>query len=161
MIVDNLQHSTLYPLGKAWQLAFDFLHSVTSETPDGKYNLQGEDIFGLVMSYETRTCEMSFTEAHRKYLDIQTVVVGSENIACYETEELIVDQTYEPSKDVELFKLPDMPCSKIYLSKGSFIALFPQDAHMPSLMIGSTPEFVKKIVVKVDLLLLNYQQKTL
>jgi len=37
---------------------------------------------------------------------------------------------------------------------GIFVALFPHDAHMPSLMLGNTPECIKKVVVKVNVKLL-------
>jgi YhcH/YjgK/YiaL family protein len=37
------------------------------------------------------------------------------------------------------------------LQKGNFALLFPQDAHMPGLAIGS-PAPVKKIVLKISVL---------
>ncbi|HAZ11144.1 MAG TPA: hypothetical protein DCY86_00010 [Bdellovibrionales bacterium] len=43
---------------------------------------------------------------------------------------------------------------RVDLFPGNFVALFPHDAHMPSLMIRQAPVFTKKVVVKVGMHLL-------
>jgi len=42
----------------------------------------------------------------------------------------------------------------IDLSPGTFVMLFPHDAHMPSLAIEERPESVKKVVIKMNVALL-------
>ena len=88
MIVDRLHNYTCYPFGKAWQLAFDFLLSLNHDAEEKKYPLHGDDLFAIVMSYETRTPETSELEAHRKYLDIQAVLTGEEGIGWCQADEL-------------------------------------------------------------------------
>ena len=50
MIVDRIQNAKAYPLGNAWQLAFEFLVSLKPDAEEKKYHVQGDDIFAMVMS---------------------------------------------------------------------------------------------------------------
>ncbi|HCC53365.1 MAG TPA: hypothetical protein DEQ20_00315 [Desulfobulbaceae bacterium] len=43
---------------------------------------------------------------------------------------------------------------RVDLFPENFMALFPHDVHMPSLMTQQTPVFTKKVVVKVGMHLL-------
>src|SRR3990167_3129683 len=155
MIVDRIQNGKAYSLGKAWQLAFEFLVSLKPDAEEKKYRVQGDDIFAMVMSYETRPPDTAALETHRKYLDIQTVITGGEGIAWFPKDELIIKQPYDESKDVEFYHHPNSRFARVSVFPGIFVALFPHDAHMPSLMLGNTPECIKKVVVKVNLLIIS------
>ena len=154
MIVDRLQNYKIYPFGKAWQLAFNFLISLNQDAEEKRHPLQGDDIFALVMSYETRLSETTAIETHRKYLDIQAVITGEEGIGWCQSDELKIDKPYDISKDVEFYKHPEKEMQRVNLFPGNFVALFPHDAHMPALMTKNVPEFIKKVVVKVNVKLL-------
>ena len=154
MIVDRIQNGKAYPMGKAWQLAFEFLLSLKPDAEEKKYHVQGDDIFAMVMSYETRPPDTAVLETHRKYLDIQTVITGGEGIAWFPKDELIIKQPYDELKDVEFYHHPNSSFARMDVFPGIFVALFPHDAHMPSLMLGNTPECIKKVVVKVNVKLL-------
>lgn len=154
MIVDRLHNYTCYPLGKAWQLAFDFLLSLKNDAEERKYPLLGDDLFAIVMSYETCTPETAEIEAHRKYLDIQAVITGEEGIGWGQVDELEIDTPYDAAKDAELYKRPEHGLLRVDLVPGNFMALFPHDAHMPSLMTRGIPVLTKKVVVKVGMHLL-------
>jgi YhcH/YjgK/YiaL family protein len=154
MIVDRLHHYTSYPFGNAWQLAFNFLLSLKPDAEEKKYPLLGDDLFAIVMSYETQTPETSELEAHRKYLDIQAILTGEEVIGWCQADALQIDTPYDAAKDVELYKHPEQGLLRVDLFPGNFMALFPHDAHMPSLMIQQAPVFTKKVVVKVGMHLL-------
>ena len=154
MIVDRLKNYRCYPLGKAWQLAFDFLLSLKHDAEEKKYPLQGDDLFAIVMSYETGSPETAEIEAHRKYLDIQAVITGEEGIGWCQADALEIDTPYDASQDAELYKRPDRGLLRVDLFPGNFMALFPHDAHMPSLMTQQVPVFTKKVVVKVGIHLL-------
>ncbi|MCX5875170.1 MAG: YhcH/YjgK/YiaL family protein [Deltaproteobacteria bacterium] len=149
MIVDRLSHYKSYPFGKAWQLAFDFLLSLPHDAEEKKYPLLGDDLFAIVMSYETCGPETAEIEAHRKYLDIQMVITGEETIGWCQADELEIDTPYDASKDAELYKRPEQGLLRVDLFPGNFMALFPHDAHMPSLMTQQVSVFTKKVVVKV------------
>lgn len=154
MIVDRLENYRCYPFGKAWQVAFDFLRALPPEAEEKKYFLQGDDLFAIVMSYETGPPETGEIEAHRKYLDIQMVITGEEGIGWCQADELEIDVPYDAAKDAELYKHPKQGLLRVDLFPGNFMALFPHDAHMPSIMTKQVPVFTKKVVVKVGMHLL-------
>ncbi|MBU3915473.1 YhcH/YjgK/YiaL family protein [bacterium] len=157
MIIDKLENWEHYHFGSGWKLAIEFLKSLTPDSDEKKYEIQGDEIFAQVMSYETRAPETAMLETHRKYVDIQIVLSGSERFECFSRDELTVEKAYDESKDAEFYKRVCPGPTRVDLFPGTFIMLFPQDAHMPSLMIGKEPERIKKVVVKikVDLLTLK------
>ena len=154
MIIDKLKFRDHYPFGPAWDLAFEFLKSLTPEAEEKKYNLQGDDIFAIVMSYETKNPENALLETHRKYVDIQTVLVGSERMECFARDELIVDVPYNESTDAEFYKRTSPGSVGVDVFPGTFVMFFPHDAHMPALMVDEKPERIKKVVVKIKVELL-------
>jgi len=154
MIVDRLENYRCYPFGKAWQLAFDFILSLNHTAEEKRYPLQGDDLFAIVMRYETGSSEAAEIETHRKYLDIQVVITGEEGIGWCQADELEIDTPYDASQDAVLYKRPAQGLLRVDLFPGNFMALFPHDAHMPSLMTKQVPVFTKKVVVKVGMHLL-------
>ena len=154
MIVDRLEHYRCYPFGKAWQMAFNFLLSLPHDAEEKKYPLLGDDLFAIVMRYETRAPENAEIEAHRKYLDIQAVITGEEGIGWSQIDDLEIDTPYDTAKDAELYKHPKQGLLRVDLFPGDFMALFPHDAHMPSIMTRQGPVLTKKVVVKVGMHLL-------
>jgi len=50
MIIDKIENFGLYPFGSVWNLIFEFLGTLTLETEDKNYTIDGEDIFAIVMS---------------------------------------------------------------------------------------------------------------
>ncbi len=154
MIIDKLTNWNLYQSGPACKLAFDFLNALTPEAEEKKYILQGDDIFAIVMSYETKSPELALLETHRKYVDIQAVLSGGERFECFSKDELVVDVPYDETRDAEFYKRTAPGPVSINALPGTFIMLFPQDAHMPGLMIDEKAERVKKVVVKIKVDLL-------
>lgn len=156
MIIDKLDKWKCYSFGPAWNQAIEFLASLSPDSEEKKYELQGKDIFAEVMRYETRSKDISVFETHRKYVDVQAVLSGREKIEIISRDELIVDTAYDESKDAELYKRISGQ-TQIELSPGTFALFFPHDAHMPCLMAGNTAESVKKVVVKIkkELLFIN------
>ncbi len=155
MIIDKLENWEHYHFGPGWKRAFEFLISLTPDSDEKKYNLQDDDIFARVMSYETRTPETAVLETHRKYVDIQTVLIGGEAIEWFSRDGLAVDTPYDESKDAEFYKRIGPGPARVDLFPGTFVMLLPQDAHMPALMIEGKPELIKKVVVKIKVELLT------
>ena len=155
MIVDKLKNWEHYHFGSAWKCAFEFLMSLTPYSDEKKYNLQGDKIFAQIMSYETKEPETSVLETHRKYVDIQTVLIGGEGIEWFARDGLVVDTSYDESKDAEFYKRTCPGQARVDVFPGTFVMLFPQDAHMPALMVKEKPELIKKVVVKIHVELLT------
>ena len=155
MIIDRLSNHHLYPLGAAWNKAFEFLASLTSETAEGKYTIEGEDIFAIVMCYTTTNPENTLLESHRNYVDIQTVLKGVERFECAHIDNLKVKVPYDTAKDIILYEHTTPRLFSADITPGTFIMLYPHDAHMAALMIDDTPQQIKKVVVKIKTELLE------
>jgi YhcH/YjgK/YiaL family protein len=149
MIVDKLENSDIYSaLGERIKKAFDFLKNTDlNALPTGKTEIEGSDIFAAVSEYETKAQANCKLEAHRKYLDVQYLVKGSELIgyAPASNQEVIVD--YNEEKDIIFFKAD---VSTVLIQEGMFAIFFPEDLHQPCIQANS-PMNVKKVVVKVRL----------
>jgi biofilm protein TabA len=155
MIFDSLENHTLYPFGPAWKAAFDFLKTLTPDSETGKRLIQGEVLYAGVDCYETKSRDTAKLETHRKYVDIQVLLSGTETIEIFPKKALTVNQPYNPEKDAEFYQVPAKSPATVTLTPGQFLVFFPEDAHMPCLMTGSSPQPVKKVVIKVAVDLLK------
>ena len=154
MIIDRLSNHSLYNFRSAWNKAFAFLESLTPDTPEGKYPIEGEDIFAIVMCYTTTIPENSLLESHRKYVDIQTVLDGAERFECAHIDELTAKNPYDADKDIILYDHTAPRPFAADIAPGTFIMLYPHDAHMAALIINDMPQRIKKVVVKIKIELL-------
>ena len=112
---------------------------------DGKYEIDGEEVYASVQTYETR-CDAKY-ESHRKYIDIQYMIRGKEKIGVTDLANCTTCIEYDETKDLEFY---DINVKEEYLEllSGQFIIFYPHDAHKPSINLNEK-EFVKKVVVKV------------
>ena len=150
MIIDDLCNYKNYHFGPAWEVAFNFLSSLTIDSTEQKYQLQGDDIFAQVMSYSTHSIGEAVLEAHRSYVDIQMLITGRELIGVMAKDKLTVTTPYHKKKDVEFYEYSaEIDAVKLQLSPDRFAMFLPQDAHMPCLISADSPELVKKVVVKI------------
>jgi len=147
MIFDSIENSeTYYGLGEKFQKAFEFIKNTDfSEISDAKIEIDGDNIFALVQKYNTKNPKNAKWEAHRKYIDIQYMISGAENIGFVLSDYLDLVDEYNIENDIEFFDgLGDF----VQLNEGEFAIFFPNDAHKPGLHIKES-ELVHKVVVKV------------
>ena len=147
MIFDKLANAENYAgIGDGLKKALDFLVETDfSKLPDGKIEIDGDKLFAIAQSYQTKSLEESKWEAHRKYIDVQFIVSGGERIGVANIESLSVVTEYDQEKDC-MFLEGDG--DKITVSANDFAVLFPWDAHMPC-VIADAPADVRKVVVKI------------
>jgi len=149
LIIDRLEHWQHYHFGAAWEKAFEFLLTLSPDSEEKKYTIQGDDIFAIVMSYDTCSPETSLFESHQKYVDIQTTLTGTERFECSFTDTLSVQTPYDDATDVQWYKRTQPGQTRVDVSPDTFVMLYPHDAHMAALMTGERSEHVKKVVVKI------------
>lgn len=149
MVTDKIKMWQNYPFGAAWQKAFDFLQTLTPTTPDGKYEIESEEIFAIVMSYNTKKREDAAIESHRKYVDIQATLRGVEGFECFHIDTLHIKTPYTPLEDITFYENKALCHSRVHIAEGSFVMFFPHDAHMPCLMVSDKEEYIKKVVIKI------------
>lgn len=116
------------------------------ELPTGRYDLS-DGIFYSVQEYTTKPVEECKFESHKRYIDIQWIVNGTEKIFIADTKKLETLIEYDEEKDIKFWKTGKDCCSCV-LSDNSYIILYSDDAHMPGVCV-TKPESVKKIVIKI------------
>jgi biofilm protein TabA len=148
MILDQIQRSNRYEgLDPLIALGLAFLRDFDADTPDGRIDLSGDDLFALVQSYHTAPATEKRFETHRVYADIQFVATGRERILYSPVEALEVETDYDASTDLVFYREPAASTS-LLMQPGTFAVFYPDDAHKPGCMAGGR-EAVKKVVLKV------------
>jgi YhcH/YjgK/YiaL family protein len=146
MILDELKSTDRYlSLNNHFASAFDFLLSTDlKELPVGRFEIDGDQVYAMVQNVQGRSREESTLESHKRYIDIQLVLDGSEGMgwkSLSSCEQLVVE--YNDDKDVQRFS--DEPDTILKLKAGQYAIFFPEDAHMPLLGSGE----IHKVVIKV------------
>ncbi len=155
MVADKIEKWQNYHFGVAWQKAFAFLNTLLPTTKDGKYEIEGEEIFAIVMSYNTIQREDAVIESHQKYVDIQATIRGVEGFECFCTDTLTIKTPYDATKDITFYEKNAICHSRIHVAEGYFVMFLPHDAHMPCLMVDNKEAYIKKVVVKIKAELLE------
>ncbi len=152
MIVDRIDNWERYSKSPAWKKAFDFLKQLDANSEEVETLLHPDgSLLARVMSYPTRSPKEAVLEAHRKYIDIQMAIENSEAIGWYPVSDLKSKDPYDAGKDVEFFHPPASEIARVNVYPGTFVTLFPEDAHMPQLTTDNDPVVVKKVVIKIAL----------
>lgn len=152
MIVDVLENSdrykTLHPL---FEKAFEFLKTVNADArtartfyAPGRHEIDDDKIYASISKGLGRSKGDAQLEAHRKYIDIQYIIAGSDQMGWKAREDCVEEAVpYDAEKDVEFFA--DKPDTWITCRPGMYAIFFPEDAHLPLISDGE----VHKVVVKV------------
>lgn len=151
MIVGNLDRWRKSEEMERFASAMKFLERASHERlPDGRYEIEGSLVFALVSSYKSRPLEECRFESHMKFLDIQFIMSGREEIRVTDTANLTVKDPYAGEKDVCFYEA-GKTAHRLDMTPGDFAVLFPEDAHMPGIAAAGGPEDVRKVVVKIDI----------
>ena len=146
MILDVLENAHRYlALNKGFSRAFDFLlRSDLKELPVGKYEIDADRVYAIVYKELGREKEDALLETHEKYIDIQLVMAGTDDMG-WKSKSLCKQPTgrYDQKTDEQLFA--DESDAWLSANSGAFAIFFPEDAHMPLISSGQ----IHKVVVKV------------
>lgn len=149
MILDRLENAeNYYNRHPDFEKAFAFLRqNGLAELPADRYEIDGDRIFCIISKGPGRSRAEAKLEAHRKYIDIQYVIDGMDEMGWKPTSACtLVDTAYNADKDIEFFK--DEPDRWTKVPAGSFVIFFPQDAHAPLVSNEEIHKAVLKIAVK-------------
>ena len=146
MILDSLPQADRYfALHPLFARAFEFLRGTDLKSlAPGKHTVQGERIFAIVEACAGRTRAEAKLECHRRYIDIQLVLEGVDEMGWKPVAECVDPATeYDAARDIRFFS--DSPSSWVATPAGSFCLFFPDDAHAPLVSTGQ----IRKVVVKI------------
>ncbi len=107
----------------------------------------GEGVFALEQAYESKPVAEGKWEAHERYLDVQVIIAGREQMGVVEVSGLRLTEDYRAERDLMFFAAAE-PAAILKVRQGGVAVFFPADGHMPSLADGA-PALVRKTVVKI------------
>ena len=148
MILDVLENTDRYlALNRGFEKAFRFLlRTDLKALPVERYDIEGESIYAMVSKEPGRRREDAQLETHEKYIDIQLVLAGTDDMgwkakgACSHPA-----GDFDGEKDVQFFT--DAPDAWLSVGSGAFAIFFPEDAHMPLISEGELHKVVVKVAV--------------
>jgi biofilm protein TabA len=160
MIFDTLDNASKYfALSERLAIALRFLQkmdpSKLEPSAKGAENslrvpIRGEDeIFALVQRYTPQMRKDAVFEAHRKYIDVQLVIEGVEQMWWVPLSQSKETSRYDDEKDFASYVASEALPASLLVSAGMFAIFMPHDAHKPGIAIKGLPGEVKKVVVKV------------
>ncbi len=116
-----------------------------TDLPQGRIEIAGT-MYATVSRSPARQRSEACLEAHRKYIDIQYVISGVEEMGWKARSRCQHPHgQYDAEKDIEFFT--DPPDTYVTVLPGEFVVFFHDDAHAPLIGTGT----VHKVVVKVPL----------
>ena len=145
MILDDIKNASLYhSIGDLFKKAFEFItENDLKNLPLGKHEILGENLFVIVMEYDTKEPQDCIMENHRKYCDIQLILRGEEFMGVKTYSGQVPTTAYDEAKDAAFYQ-PEFD-SLIKLKEGQFTIFFPHDLHMPSMKTGSSQKVLKAV----------------
>jgi YhcH/YjgK/YiaL family protein len=131
-----------------WDKAFLFLKNSDLKTLEVKrHDIDGDNLYAPISEYLTKNEEDAKFEAHKKYIDIQYVISGTEQMSVAPLSSLAEVLTpYDETKDVGFMTVSN--ASHFTATPENFFIFFPSDIHRPSVKVGENTQ-VRKVVVKV------------
>lgn len=147
MILDTIENVDLYKvLDKRLALGLEYIAKTDfSKLNMGVYKIDGDNVFAILQSYDTKEETDCRLESHQKHIDIQYVISGEEYIGVSPLNNQEVTEDLLAENDVVFYKGTG---EKIKLAEGSFMVFYPTDVHAPCVQVNKATKVVK-VVVKV------------
>jgi YhcH/YjgK/YiaL family protein len=164
MILDLWKNFPKYAniMPEAVELIENFMKTATPEMEAKSYPLMGDLVKASVFSSKTVSLDAAVFEIHRRYIDIQTLLVGVEDNyyrPCRGLKERPQHEVFNQEQDYQLFEADLENAQHLTLSPDKFAIYFPEEAHLTSLAQNNVSQPIKKIVFKIDRKLMKQASK--
>ncbi|MGI0528398.1 YhcH/YjgK/YiaL family protein [Treponema socranskii] len=136
-IHDRINKALLY----LQNLAIETLH-------EGKYEVDSDFYYSVQGCNMKKNSECQF-ESHKKYVNIQLMVEGSEIMEVADITRLSLKTEYDDEKDIMFWDEPTT-CSRVTLQSKDYIILYPEHAYRVC-VVGGAQSRVYKIIGKVKI----------
>jgi len=147
MILDSIENAARYMhLGEGIAKALHYIQdNDLSEVNPGKYELDNDRLVMLVFDFESTNQNECRLEGHRRYLDLQYWMTGSELMGHDILNSQPVLEGYNEKSDCAFYN-----CISSFsrLLPGMFVIYYPSDLHTAVVDPLSTAR-VKKVVFKI------------
>ena len=152
MILDLLTSAHRYgALHPGFAAAFEFIagHDLAG-LPLGRHAIDGDRLYVGMFDDQGRGQAGAKLEAHRRYIDIQCALRGSDEIGWRSLADCLeIAAPYAADRDIIFFH--ERPDSWFTLRPGAFTILFPEDAHAPLAGTGAVRKAVFKVALEWNL----------
>lgn len=149
MVYDKIDNIETYKgLSEDIYEGLRFLKNASPDLVNGVHEINPR-VKAIVSEYETKPINENGYEAHRYFIDIQYLLKGIEKNCCLPIEKLKENKAYKEEIDAAFYDT-NLPVQELMLGDGYFAIYWPQDGHMPCLIVD-VPEKVKKVVVKIKI----------
>lgn len=148
MILDTLnnldRYATLHPL---FPRVITFLSSTDlNALTAGIHQIIDKELFVIVEEAQGRTRTEARLECHRRYIDIQLVLQGTDEMGWKPLADCLQPVSdYNEERDIRFFN--DTADSWISTPANAFCIFFPDDAHAPLVSTGKIRKLIFKIAV--------------
>lgn len=150
MVYDSLQNIEQYKgLSADIYEGLVFLKNADPMISKGVYQINPR-VKAIVSEYETKKVNEYGYEAHKRFIDIQCNLKGTEKVCCLPIERLTETKPYDSEIEAAFYTAEVKP-QEMVIGNGYFAIYYPQDGHMPQLCVDK-PQIVKKVVVKVEVI---------
>ncbi len=149
MILDSLASLPKYvQMHPHFAKVLEFIRRVNLDMlPPGRHEIDGDAIYVSVVETDLRKRNDARLEAHRRYIDVQVVLDGTETMGWTPLAVCSrVNKPYAEPADIEFYE--DEASAWIPVRSGQMAIFFPQDAHAPLVGDGRVRKLIFK--VKVD-----------
>lgn len=143
---------------EAFQKAFKYLENIQDDFLEIKNKecikeMITDEIFVLKQAYYTKSRENCFFESHKKYIDIQFMVKGSEYMDVTNIEDLNIVNDYEEKTDFIKYNGKTTDISSLLIKENELAIFYPKDAHQPCIKTDES-ELIYKAVIKIPISLI-------
>ena len=148
MILDKLSNQDIYKgLHKNFPMVFDFIKNNDLRTLElGKHTIDEDNVFVVVMEYDTQDISECKSETHLRYIDIQYMIFGEEYIGVTNLKNEVPTTPYDEKGDFMFYSLPKLP--QIKLTENHFAVFFKDDIHQTMIKVQDAKR-LRKAVFKI------------
>lgn len=134
-----------------WDVLFRWLRDTDLQAiPKGKHPIPGSTLVASVEDSENGPLAKRNTESHRKKIDFQLVVRGTEGFALLDHASSTVSVPYDEKKDVMRYNYVPEKTNFFNVKGGQFVIFFPTDWHIAKVQTKKKDQQIRVIVVKMD-----------
>lgn len=148
MVLDTIANASRYlQIGEGIANALNYIrNNDLSAVLPGRYEIEGDRLVMLVMELENTNTNENRLEGHRRYIDLQYWVSGSELMGHEILNSQPVLEAYNEKSDCGFYN-----CIASYsrLLPGMFVIYYPSDLHT-AVNDPLSNERVKKVVFKIQ-----------
>lgn len=125
---------------------------------NGSYDVGYNNIKMNLGKYFTKSENEKFWESHKKYLDVQIMINGTEKVAINDIRDMEI-KSFDEEKDLTI--LEGDKAFDIVMKTGDVLVFFPNDVHKPELNVsenddsGNIRKIVTKVVFKIEINKMN------